>query len=89
MRFGLGGVTMISKDDWRWTNQMNYLFQAKLRHKSYTQRNDNWDHDHCSFCFDEFNSPQQTGYCTLDEYHWICETCFSDFHEIFEWDVQT
>lgn len=27
------------------------------------------------------------GYSTPDGYHWICETCFRDFVELFEWKV--
>ena len=27
------------------------------------------------------------GYCTLDKKYWICEDCFSDFKEIFEWEM--
>lgn len=74
---------MVFKDDWRLSNQMNYLFEATLRYKSYNPKSGDWGHDHCSFCFDEFNSTQQVGYCTLDEYHWICVTCFNDSHEVF------
>jgi len=29
----------------------------------------------------------QEGYCTLDEYHWICPECFRDFREMFGWQV--
>jgi len=25
------------------------------------------------------------GYCTEDEYRWVCGTCFEDFRERFEW----
>jgi len=27
------------------------------------------------------------GYCTLDDYHWICGKCFDDFKELFGWRV--
>jgi transposase len=27
------------------------------------------------------------GYATLDDYHWICERCFQDFHGQFRWTV--
>jgi hypothetical protein len=29
------------------------------------------------------------GYCTEDEYHWICERCFQDFHKRFNWRVSS
>ena len=28
-----------------------------------------------------------TGYSTLDAYHWVCLDCFADFRDLFEWDV--
>jgi predicted Fe-S protein YdhL (DUF1289 family) len=27
------------------------------------------------------------GYCTLDEYRWICRECFTDFNEMFGWRI--
>lgn len=27
------------------------------------------------------------GYATQDDYRWICESCFEDFKEMFEWTV--
>ena len=27
------------------------------------------------------------GYCTEDEYWWICEACFHDFQDMFQWKV--
>jgi hypothetical protein len=78
---------MSFKEDWRLTNQMNYLYNARLKHKPYCPVSSEWDHDHCSFCFEKFKNPEQTGYCTLDNYHWICENCFQDFCEIFQWSV--
>ena len=26
-------------------------------------------------------------YCTIDNYHWICENCFNDFKDMFKWTV--
>ncbi|HEX5012051.1 MAG TPA: hypothetical protein VFY71_16820 [Planctomycetota bacterium] len=67
---------------------------AQLRFCAYRQynKNPNWDHDHCSFCWTKFAvepGPDilHAGYCTLDEYHWICPTCFHDFKGQFEWRV--
>ena len=55
-------------------------------------KNANWDHDHCSFCWTEFAVEERPdvlheGYCTLNEYHWICADCFEDFKERFDWRV--
>lgn len=64
--------------------------------------NPNWDHDHCSFCwarFIEAGDPNLAaddlteGYTTTadhehgDGYHWVCQPCFRDFVERFQWRV--
>jgi hypothetical protein len=82
-----------TKYDWRVTGQEN-LKGAKLVRRKYRQnpRNPKWDHDHCSFCGVEFclkehcNSLKE-GYATLDDYYWICPTCFDDFKDLFGWEV--
>jgi hypothetical protein len=85
---------MTNKEDWRLTNQENYLKGVTLVRRSYRQyaKNPNWDHDHCDFCWAEFCFKQcegalQEGYATLDDYHWICPTCFEDFKDMFEWKI--
>ncbi len=78
---------MVDKDDWRLTNQINYLKKVKLQHKKYVIGNSNSDHDHCEFCWEKFEDGKDEGYCTLDYYHWICEGCFEDFKDMFEWEV--
>ena len=75
--------------DWRLTNQMNYLYRATLKKVDFKGTATN-DHEHCEFCWEKFGvneGLQKSGYCTLDEYHWICEQCFQDFQEQFEWKV--
>jgi hypothetical protein len=81
--------------DWRLTNQEKYLYGKILLYKRYTRykKNPKWDHDHCSFCwatFMEESNPNvlHEGYCTEDEYHWICKKCFLDFKEQFNWIVK-
>jgi hypothetical protein len=29
----------------------------------------------------------QEGYATEDNYRWICEECFEDFKDLFDWKV--
>lgn len=75
--------------DWRLTNQMNYLYRATLK-KSVFKASATNDHEHCEFCWDKFGEnegSQHLGYCTLDRYHWICNECFQDFREQFEWHL--
>ena len=78
---------MIEKDDWRLTNQMNYLFQKQLIHVHYEPYRPGWEHDHCAFCSETIDSSTPMAYCTTDQYHWICESCFNDFKEMFHWEV--
>ena len=51
----------------------------------------NNDHDHCAFCWDkfaEYDGCLHEGYCTEDGRDWVCEECFNDFKERFQWRVQ-
>ena len=75
------------QEDWRLTDQMDYLYRATLKKADFKATVTN-DHEHCEFCFDEFaefEGALKSGYCTLDGYRWICEECYQDFHEQFEW----
>ena len=80
--------------DWRLQVQHRYLEGVPLARRSYRRYapNPDWDHDHCAFCWTKFierDAPDgpHVAYCTLDEYHWICETCFRDFRHRFDWHV--
>ena len=37
--------------------------------------------------FGESKEMLHSGYCTIDKYRWICEQCFQDFKDQFEWQV--
>jgi hypothetical protein len=83
---------MDDDSDWRLTNQADYLTGVELRRQTYRRppHNPDWDHDHCSFCWAKFaveDRPEvlHEGYCTLDEYNWVCTGCFADFREMFGW----
>lgn len=70
--------------DWRLNNQMNYLHRATLKKADFIATTNN-DHEHCEFCWDKFGESeglQKTGY-----YRWICNECFQDFREQFEWKL--
>ena len=77
---------MIEKNDWRLMNQEKYLKNKELYHIHYNQK-ENHDHDHCAFCMEKFMSDEQIGYCTTDYYHWICEKCYEDFKDMFNWEI--
>ena len=82
----------LEENDWRLNNQENYLKGVDLSWKIYTKYSENWDHDHCAFCWAKFMQepgPEilTEGYATPDNYHWICKTCFEDFKTLFNWKV--
>jgi len=84
----------IVDDDWRLTNQEEYLKGVSLHWSQYTALSETWTHDHCEFCWAEFAEGDepgtlQFGYTTRDRYRWICEKCFHDFREKFEWTLAT
>lgn len=79
------------KDDWRLQGQEKYLFGKPLIFKKYSDKILTTDHDHCEFCSDKFSdtAPHSStkGYTTTDDYHWICENCYTDFKSDFEWTI--
>jgi hypothetical protein len=77
--------------DWRLQGQEEYLTGIVLVKKRYRKYREDWDHDHCEFCWQKFSeSPGDlhVGYTTEDEYRWICETCYQDFREQFRWTLK-
>jgi hypothetical protein len=85
---------MVDSSDWRLQRQERFLQGVELCHRAYRRpvKKPNWDHDHCEFCWAKFGVEEgpgivHEGYCTLDEYRWICSTCFDDFKERFDWSV--
>ncbi len=44
-------------------------------------------HEHCDFCREKALTDKEcTFYCTEDRKYWICEECFKDFKEKFNWE---
>jgi len=81
---------MVDKNDWRLMGQEDYLMNAKLRRESYAAPTLTWDHDHCAFCslkFSENEGDLHVGYRELKDSHWVCEECFRDFKEMFNFTV--
>ena len=74
------------QNDWRLTNQKDFLFRVKLLYTHYKPYRADWCHDHCSFCQINIQEDSEKAYCTKDYYHWICKTCYADFAEMFEWE---
>jgi hypothetical protein len=79
-------------DDWRLTNQELYLMGKTLYYIRYRNFSEEWDHEHCDFCwakFSEYDGDLHEGYCTEPENArgacWICPECYNDFKERFKW----
>ena len=89
---------MMPKDDWRRMGQEDYLTGVRLYHIPFAPLSEQWDHEHCVFCWDKFflhpDYPEflREGYCTEKvnsrDAHWICPQCFRDFREEFGWTVE-
>jgi len=76
--------------DWRVNGQDSYLSGVKLKKMLFKNRAGETDHEHCEFCFEKISDHPDTlhsGYCTEDEYHWICEECYNDFKGDFKWEI--
>ncbi len=86
---------MIKKDDWRLDGQEVYLKDAILKYSKFNAKKYGHNHAHCQFCFATFMEIEDPeilnwGYCTLYRKKsecWICEKCFNDFKDIFNWKV--
>jgi hypothetical protein len=68
---------MAEKDDWRLTGQGRFLGGAVVRFAAYVRAREDWDHDHCAFCWAKFmeagaGEGLHEGYVTEDGYYWIC-----------------
>jgi hypothetical protein len=87
-------------EDPRLSEQEDYfegLMGVTLHKRTYFLWQQDWDHDHCEFCSarfvvsgDKTASPEAltAGWTTDDEYQWICDGCFRDFHEHFGWTIR-
>jgi len=76
-------------DDWRRQGQERDLRGVRLFARTYRPYRPGWDHDHCSFCREKLSldpGDLHEGFCTHDEYHWVCPPCYRDFRGEFGWD---
>ena len=79
------------KEDWRLNGQERYLFGENLFCiTSAVFRISGFDHMHCDFCWAKispFSEDLHEGYATFDYRHFVCEECFNDFREQFQWTL--
>lgn len=75
-------------NDWRLTNQMNYLYRKVLKKQAFKVYRDGWEHEHCEFCSKRIDKNTKVAYSSENNYYWICKKCYEDFKNLFEWTVQ-
>ena len=46
---------MVEKDDWRLQGQERYLMGRRVRKTPFVRHSEQWDHEHCAFCWDKFS----------------------------------
>ncbi|GAB6188179.1 hypothetical protein [Thermopirellula anaerolimosa] len=81
---------MADMTDWRLQGQERFLKGVSLLRRTYRKYREGWEHDHCEFCgakFSEQGEGVNVGYTTIDRYHWICEECYKDFKDMFQWTL--
>ena len=85
---------IVKSDDWRLTGQEGYLLFARLKEVIPLEYINSLDdpkmfHEHCSFCWDKVEeNKDKKHYCTLDNYHWICNECYNDFEKMFKFNIK-
>ena len=79
---------VMEENDWRLTNQINYLYNKTLIKSKYQPYREGWEHDHCEFCSERIDVNSPEAYCTEDKYHWICADCYNDFKDMFKWNLK-
>jgi len=75
--------------DWRINGDQQYLYGKTLKKTTFEKTVKN-DHEHCELCWEKFSNDDgdaHNGYCTMDNYYWICEDCFNDFCGLFDWTI--
>lgn len=82
---------MIAQDDWRLNGQEVSLQGVTLVYQPWKPANPQNDHDHCAFCWEKFadyDGCLHAGYSTENRDEWICEACFNDFKDRFQWRLK-
>jgi len=63
--------------DWRLRGQERYLQGATLVRKPYQARSEEWEHDHCEFCWTKFRDMRSKA----------AAPCAQEFAHRFDWTV--
>lgn len=85
---------MIEEDDWRLRGQEEYLQNKEFRFREFIPSGNGSLHTHCEFCWHKFmeyaegvEDCSQEGFCSSDDKYWVCEECFRDFKDKFNWKL--
>ena len=76
--------------DWRLNGQERYLSGKRIAKVRFLKFDEEIDHAHCSFCWAKFSDNEEdlhVGYITDDREHIICEECYNDFKDRFQWKL--
>lgn len=70
--------------------EVGYLTGLKLKYKKFVPSNGD-DHDHCNICGAKFSArggdDQLEGYTDIYDKIWICDECFAEFQQRFQWEA--
>lgn len=76
------------QEDWRIMGQEGYLKDKKLQHMKFNRAMCTEDNDQCDFCYsllDGDNQDASYAYFEPITKSWICERCYKDFKDHFNW----
>ncbi len=79
----------VEKNDWRLQGQEQYMKNLSFVMKQFPL--ETLDHCHCEFCWEKIgygNDAITKGYQSTDKYRWVCEACFQDFKDMFNFVVE-
>ena len=73
--------------------EVSYYSDCVWSFKTWTITREGWDHDHCEFCLIkitdlDISDSLKEGWTNQDEGLWICESCFEDFKDKYQWKVK-
>lgn len=79
----------IEKNDWRLQGQERYMMGMHFKKKRFPL--ETLDHRHCEFCWQKIGCGKDAireGYESTDKKRWVCEKCFIDFKERFNFVLE-
>jgi Zn-finger protein len=78
------------ESDWRIWGQEKALLGERFVRTEFHPVSETDLHEHCAFCWRTFSLAEEdehVGYVLEDGAVWVCEKCFSDFRERFNWSL--